>query len=398
MLKGKFIVVGVSAGIASYKSCYLVRLLIKAGAEVQVIMTENATEFISPLTFESLTKHKCLVDTFDRSFEYKIGHIAIADRADCFVIAPASADAIAKVANGFADSMLSTTFLACSCPKLIVPAMNDAMYKNPITQDNLQKCTKYGICVMPPENGSLACGRNGIGKMPEPDDIFERIDYLSETKKDFAGKKILVTAGCTKEALDPVRFISNHSTGKMGYAIAKGAAFRGASVTLVSGPTDLKVPPFVNFVPVISASDMAEAVKSLYKEQDIIIKAAAVADYTPAEVKSEKIKKADGTLLIELKRTEDILAFLGKNKGTNQFICGFSMETEHLIENSRAKLEKKNIDMIVANNIKEKGAGFAGDTNAVTFITKDKEEKLPLMTKAQVASCLLDRIRETLDF
>lgn len=391
LLKGKHVVLGVSGSIAAYKIASLASMLVKKQADVTVIMTPNATNFINPITFESLTGNKCLVDTFDRNFQFNVEHVALAKLADVFLVAPASADVIAKAACGIADDMLTTTLLACRCPKVFAPAMNTRMYENPIVQDNIKKLKEYGMEVIDPASGYLACGDTGAGKMPEPEVLFEAIVYAL-TAKDMTGKKLLVTAGPTREGLDPVRYISNHSTGKMGYAIARQAMLRGAQVTLVSGKTDLQPPAGVNFVPVVSAADMARAVKEAAAEQDIIIKAAAVADYRPAAVAQEKMKKKDGELSIALERTEDILAWLGAHRREGQFLCGFSMETEHLLENSRAKLEKKNIDMIVANNLRQAGAGFGTDTNVVTILTKDDAVELPLLSKEEVADRLLDCI------
>ena len=392
MLKGKTVVLGVTGGIAAYKIANLASMLVKQHANVRVIMTQNATNFITPTTFETLTGKKCLVDTFDRNFEFQVEHVSLAKQADIFMIAPATANVIAKVAHGLADDMLTTTFLACRSPKYIVPAMNTQMYENPITQDNLNLCRKYGMHVIEPASGYLACGDTGAGKMPEPETLFEYILQELACEKDLAGKKVLVTAGPTREAIDPVRYITNHSTGKMGYAIARAAARRGAEVTLVSGPVDLKAPLGVRLVPVISAKDMFDAVTSVSAEQDAIIKAAAVADYRPAVVGAEKTKKNDGNMNIELERTDDILAWLGAHRREGQVLCGFSMETQNMLENSRAKLAKKNVDMIVANSLRTAGAGFGTDTNLVTVITKDGAEELELMSKDQVAHELLNRI------
>ena len=392
MLKGKTVVLGVTGGIAAYKIANLASMLVKQHANVRVIMTQNATNFITPTTFETLTGKKCLVDTFDRNFEFQVEHVSLAKQADIFMIAPATANVIAKVAHGLADDMLTTTFLACRSPKYIVPAMNTQMYENPITQDNLNICRKYGMHVIEPASGYLACGDTGAGKMPEPETLFEYILQELACEKDLAGKKVLVTAGPTREAIDPVRYITNHSTGKMGYAIARAAARRGAEVILVSGPVDLKAPLGVRLVPVISAKDMFDAVTSVSAEQDAIIKAAAVADYRPAVVGAEKTKKSDGNMNIELERTDDILAWLGANRREGQVLCGFSMETQNMLENSRAKLAKKNVDMIVANSLRTAGAGFGTDTNLVTVITKDGAEELELMSKDQVAHELLNRI------
>lgn len=392
MLQGKTVVIGVTGGIAAYKIASLVSMLKKQHANVRVIMTENATNFITPVTFESLTGTKCLVDTFDRNFEFQVEHVSLAKQADIFMIAPATANVIAKVAHGLADDMLTTTFLACKKPKYIVPAMNTQMYENPITQDNLEICRKYGMHVIEPASGYLACGDTGAGKMPEPETLFEHILQEIAFPKDLAGKKILVTAGPTQEAIDPVRYITNHSTGKMGYAIARAGARRGAEVTLVSGPVNQTVPLGVTLVPVVSARDMFEAVTSRSGEQDAIIKSAAVADYRPAVVGTEKTKKSDGDMSIALERTDDILSWLGNHRREGQFLCGFSMETQNMLENSKAKLEKKHVDMIVANNLKTAGAGFGTDTNVVTLITKDGAEELEKMSKDQVAHVLLDRI------
>jgi len=392
MLLGKTVVLGVTGGIAAYKIAGLASMLKKQHAEVEVIMTENATNFITPTTFETLTGNKCLVDTFDRNFKFQVEHVALAQRADVFMIAPATANVIAKIAHGIADDMLTTTFLACKKPKLVVPAMNTAMYENPVTHDNLEICRKYGMKVIDPAKGYLACGDTGAGKMPEPTVLFEYIMQEIACEKDLAGKKILVTAGPTREAIDPVRYITNHSTGKMGYAIAGAAARRGAEVTLVSGPVNLAPPLGVTLVPVISAKDMFEAVTAVSGEQNVIIKAAAVADYRPAHMGTEKTKKKDGDMSIELKRTDDILGWLGAHRQPGQVLCGFSMETQNMLENSRVKLDKKNIDMIVANNLKVEGAGFGTDTNIVTVITRDGEEELAMMSKSEVAQQLLNRI------
>lgn len=391
LLKGKHIVLGVSGSIAAYKIASLASMLAKKQADVTVIMTPNATNFINPITFESLTGNKCLVDTFDRNFQFNVEHVALAKLADVFLVAPASADVIAKAACGIADDMLTTTLLACRCPKIFAPAMNTRMYENPIVQDNIKKLKDYGMEVVDPASGYLACGDVGAGKMPEPEILFEAIVHAL-APKDMKGKKLLVTAGPTQEKLDPVRYISNHSSGRMGYAIARQAMLRGADVTLVSGKTDLQPPVGVRFVPIVSAADMAQAVKEAASAQDIIIKAAAVADYRPANVSQEKVKKKDGELSIALERTEDILSWLGANRREGQFLCGFSMETEHLLENSRAKLEKKKIDMIVANNLRQEGAGFGTDTNVVTILTKEETVELPLLSKEEVADRLLDFI------
>ncbi len=391
MLEGKHIVLGVTGSIAAYKIASLTSMLVKQKADVTVIMTQNATNFINPITFETLTGNKCLVNTFDRNFQYSVEHVALAKQADVFLTAPASANVIAKAAHGLADDMLTTTLLACTCPKIFAPAMNTRMFHNPIVQDNLKLLEKYGMEVIRPDSGYLACGDTGEGKMPEPKVLYEYI-IKSLTKKDMLGKRVLVTAGPTQEKIDPVRYISNHSSGKMGYAIARAAAFRGAEVILVSGKTELEAPIGVHMVPIVSAADMAREVKAAALAQDIIIKAAAVADYRPTIAFKEKIKKQDEDLSIALERTEDILGFLGKHRREGQFLCGFSMETEHMLENSRTKLDKKNIDMIVANNLKEKGAGFGTDTNVVTILTREETIELPLMSKEEVADRLLDKI------
>ena len=391
MLAGKHIVLGVTGSIAAYKIASLASMLVKQKADVTVIMTQNATNFINPITFETLTGNKCLVDTFDRNFQYSVEHVSLAKQADVFLIAPASANVIAKAAHGLADDMLTTTLLACTCPKIVAPAMNTRMFQNEIVQDNMKILQKYGMEVIHPASGYLACGDTGEGKMPEPEVLLEYI-IKAVTPKDMAGKKVLVTAGPTQEKLDPVRYISNHSTGKMGYAIARAAMLRGAEVTLVSGKVAITPPMGVEVVPIVSAADMAKAVKERAEKQDIIIKAAAVADYRPVVVAEEKMKKKDGDMTIPLERTEDILAYLGSHRRPGQFLCGFSMETEHMLENSRAKLEKKNIDMIVANNLKQAGAGFGTDTNVVTLLTKTDTRELPLMKKEEVADELLSHI------
>ncbi len=392
MLSGKTVVLGVSGSIAAYKIAYLASSLKKLHADVQVIMTKNATEFITPVTFESLTGNKCLVDTFDRNFEFSVEHVALAKKADIIMLAPATANVIAKAAHGLADDMLTTTFLACRCPKYISPAMNTQMYENPVTQDNLKICASYGIHVIDPAVGYLACGDTGAGKMPEPARLLQYIIHEIGYPKDLAGKKILVTAGPTRESLDPVRYLTNHSTGKMGYAIARVAACRGAEVTLVTGPTEIEKPGFVKIMEAETAREMFQAVTSVSYDQDAIIKAAAVADYRPAEVSPEKMKKKDGELTLALERTDDILAYLGQHKREGQFLCGFSMETENLVENSRAKLVKKNLDMVAANSLKVEGAGFGTDTNVVTLITRDEEIRLDRMSKEQVADRILTKI------
>ena len=392
MLKGKTVLLCVTGSIAAYKTAYLASALKKLSADVHVLMTKNATNFITPITFETLTGNKCLVDTFDRNFEFSVEHVSLAKLAEVVMVAPASANVIAKLAHGLADDMLTTTVLACTCKKIMSPAMNTRMFENPITQDNLKICERYGMEVISPASGYLACGDVGAGKMPEPDVLLQYILKEIQYKKDLAGKKILVTAGPTREAIDPVRYITNHSTGKMGYAIAKVAAYRGAEVTLVTGPTEEKPPMFVRVVKVESAREMFEAVTSRSDEQDAIIKAAAVADYRPKFVNTEKTKKTDGDMAIELSRTDDILKWLGEHKKEGQFLCGFSMETQNMLENSRRKLEKKNLDMIAANNLKVAGAGFGTDTNVVTLITKEKETQLEKMPKEEVAVHLLDEI------
>ena len=392
MLEGKTVLLCVSGSIADYKIAYLASALKKLKANVHVLMTKNAVNFINPITFETLTGNKCLVDTFDRNFEFSVEHVSLAKQADVVLVAPASANVIAKLAHGLADDMLTTTVLACTCKKIISPAMNTRMFENPITQDNLAICRKYGMEVIDPADGYLACGDTGAGKMPEPEVLLQYILKEIQYEKDLKGKKILVTAGPTREALDPVRYITNHSTGKMGYAIAKTAAFRGADVTLVTGPVELAPPMFVQVVPVVSAKEMFDAVTSRSEGMDAVIKAAAVADYRPKFVNSEKTKKKDGDLSIELERTDDILKWLGDHKKPGQFLCGFSMETEHMLENSRAKLKKKNLDMIVANNLKVEGAGFGTDTNVVTLIREGQEEELPKLSKEEVAVRILDTI------
>ena len=394
MLKGKTVLLGVTGSIAAYKIASLASALKKLHADVHVLMTQNATNFINPITFESLTGNKCLVDTFDRNFQFQVEHVSIAKKADVVMIAPASANVIGKLAHGIADDMLTTTVMACKCKKYISPAMNTNMFENPIVQDNLKTLEHYGYEVIQPASGYLACGDTGAGKMPEPETLLADIEKEIAREKDLQGKKILVTAGPTQEAIDPVRYITNHSSGKMGYAIAKAAMLRGAEVTLVSGRTAIEAPLFVNVVPIVTAKDMFEAVTGISNEQDIIIKAAAVADYRPAVVSSEKVKKKEGQMSIELERTDDILKYLGENKREGQFLCGFSMETQNMISNSRAKLERKNLDMVAANNVKEAGAGFQGDTNVLTLITQKEETSLPLMSKEDAANKLLDKILE----
>lgn len=392
MLKGKTILLGVTGSIAAYKIAYLASALKKLHGDVHVLMTENATNFINPITFETLTGNKCLVDTFDRNFQFQVEHVSIAKQADVVMIAPASANVIGKLAHGIADDMLTTTVMACKCKKFISPAMNTNMFENPVVQDNLKILEHYGYEVISPATGYLACGDTGAGKMPEPETLLSYIVREAACEKDMAGKKVLVTAGPTQEAIDPVRYITNHSSGKMGYAIAKAAMLRGADVTLVSGRTAIEPPPFVKVVPVVSARDMYEAVTAVSHEQDIIIKAAAVADYRPSMVSDQKLKKKDDEMSISLERTDDILKYLGEHKRPGQFLCGFSMETQNMIENSRAKLAKKNLDMVAANNLKVEGAGFQGDTNVLTLITKDEEVSLPLMSKEDAAAKILDKI------
>ncbi len=391
MLQGKTVVLGVTGGIAAYKMPNVARMLKKMHCNVHVLMTQNATNFITATTFETLTGNKCLIDTFDRNFEFSVEHVAIAKQADLVLVAPATANVIGKIANGIADDMLTTTIMACTCKKMIAPAMNHNMYHNSIVQENIEKLKRHQYEIIEPVRGMLANGDTGDGKLPSEEELVNYVVRELAHEKDLAGKKILVTAGPTQEAIDPVRFITNHSTGKMGYAIAKMAMLRGAEVTLVSGKTAIEPPMFVNVVPVVSAKDMFEAVKENASEQDIIIKSAAVADYRPASVSDEKIKKTDGDAVIELERTDDILAYLGQNKGST-YLCGFSMETEHMLENSRGKLERKNLDMIVANNLKDKGAGFGTDTNLITVITRKQEKQLELMSKEAVANCILDEI------
>lgn len=392
MLKGKTVLLGVTGSIAAYKIAYLASALKKQHANVHVLMTENATHFITPITFETLTGNRCLVDTFDRNFEFQVEHVSIAKQADLVLIAPASANVIGKLAHGLADDMLTTTVMACKCKKIIAPAMNTNMFENPVVQDNLQILSRYGWEVISPASGYLACGDVGAGKMPEPETLYSYIERELACEKDMKGMKVLVTAGPTQEAIDPVRYITNHSSGKMGYAIAKMAMLRGADVTLVSGQTALEFPSFVKTISIVSAKDMYEAVTSVSSEQDVIIKAAAVADYRPATVSDQKVKKTEGDMSISLERTDDILKYLGEHKKEGQFLCGFSMETQNMIENSRAKLVKKNLDMIAANNVKEAGAGFQGDTNILTLITKDEEVSLPLMSKEDAAAKILDKI------
>ncbi|MDD6207174.1 MAG: bifunctional phosphopantothenoylcysteine decarboxylase/phosphopantothenate--cysteine ligase CoaBC [Clostridiales bacterium] len=392
MLKGKTILLGVTGSIAAYKIANLASMLVKQHAQVHVLMTKNAANFINPITFETLTSHKCLMDTFDRNFEFQVEHVSLAKQADLVLVAPASANVIGKLAHGIADDMLTTTVMACRCKKLIAPAMNTNMYENPVVQDNLKTLKHYGMEIISPACGYLACGDTGAGKLPSEEVLMDYIRRELAHEKDLAGKKVLVTAGATMEPIDPVRYISNHSTGKMGYAIARCAMERGAEVTLVSGKTALPPVPFVKMIPVTSAEEMFQAVTGVSSDQDIIIKTAAVADYTPATVSDEKIKKTDGDLSIPLVRTKDILAWLGEHKREGQFLCGFSMETQNLVENSRKKLANKHADMIVANNLKVEGAGFGTDTNVVTLITESRVQEMELMSKEQVAEVLLTEI------
>ena len=396
MLKGKTVLLGVTGSIAAYKIAYLASALKKLHAQVHVLMTENATNFINPITFESLTGNKCLVDTFDRNFQFQVEHVSIAKQADVVMIAPASANVIGKLAHGIADDMLTTTVMACKCKKYISPAMNTNMYENPILQDNLKILRHYDYEVIDPAVGYLACGDTGAGKMPEPEILLQYILKEIAREKDLKGKKVLVTAGPTQEAIDPVRYITNHSSGKMGYALARAAMLRGAEVTLVNGPCAIAPPPFVKMIPVVTARDMFEAVTSVSEEQDIIIKAAAVADYRPLYVADEKVKKQDGEISIELERTDDILKYLGEHRRPGQFLCGFSMETQNMIGNSRAKLEKKHLDMVAANNLKQAGAGFQGDTNILTLITQNEDVSLQLMSKEDAANAILDKILSVL--
>ena len=392
MLQGKTVLLGVTGSIAAYKIAYLASALKKLHAQVHVLMTKNATNFINPITFESLTGNKCLVDTFDRNFQFQVEHVSIAKQADVVMIAPASANVIGKLAHGIADDMLTTTIMACKCKKIISPAMNTNMYENPIVQDNLAILQHYGYEVIEPASGYLACGDTGAGKMPEPEMLLEYILREIAKEKDLSGRKVLVTAGPTQEAIDPVRYITNHSSGKMGYALAKAAMLRGAQVTLVSGPCAIEPPPFVKLVPIVTAKEMFDAVTSVSFEQDIIIKAAAVADYRPAKVFDDKVKKQEGQMSIELEKTDDILQYLGDNRVPGQFLCGFSMETQNMLGNSRAKLGKKHLDMVAANNLKVAGAGFQGDTNVLTLITQDEDVSLQLMRKEDAANIILDKI------
>ncbi len=394
MLKGKTVLLGVSGSIAAYKTVNLARLLKKEHAKVHVLMTKNAENFITATTFETLTGTKCLIDTFDRNFEFSVEHVALAKQADLVMVAPASANIIGKIANGIADDMLTTTVMACPCKKLIAPAMNTNMYHNPIVQDNITKLKSFGYEFVEPVVGMLANGDTGNGKMADEETLLSYIMKELACEKDLTGQKVLVTAGPTRESIDPVRYITNHSTGKMGYALAKAAMYRGASVTLVTGPTAIKKPDFVKVVEITTAAELCEAVCAVSEEQDIIIKAAAVADYRPASVSSEKVKKSGDQMSIALCRTEDTLKVLGEKKRKGQFLCGFSMETEHMVEHSREKLHKKNLDMIVANNLKMKGAGFGTDTNVITILTKDGERPLPIMSKEEAAHRILDEILE----
>ena len=392
MLKGKTVLLGVTGSIAAYKIAYLASALKKLHAQVHVLMTQNATNFINPITFETLTGNKCLVDTFDRNFQFSVEHVSIAKQADVVMIAPASANVIGKLAHGIADDMLTTTIMACKCKKIVSPAMNTNMYENPIVQDNLAILQHYGYEVIDPASGYLACGDTGAGKMPEPEMLLDYILREIAKEKDLLGRKVLVTAGPTQESIDPVRYITNHSSGKMGYALAKAAMLRGADVTLVSGPCAIEPPPFVKLVPVVTAKEMFDAVTSVSFEQDIIIKAAAVADYRPANVYEDKVKKQEEQMSIELEKTDDILGYLGEHRLPGQFLCGFSMETQNMIGNSRAKLGKKHLDMVAANNLKVAGAGFQGDTNVLTLITQDEDVSLQLMSKEDAANVILDKI------
>lgn len=392
MLTGKTVLLGVSSSIAAYKICNLARMLTKLGADVHVAMTPNAMNFVHPLTFETLTQHKCLIDTFDRNFEYSVEHVSIAKKADVAVIAPATANVIGKIANGIADDMLTTTVMACTCKKIIAPAMNHNMFHNPIVQDNLEKLKKFGYEIIEPVKGMLANRDIGDGKLPDEETLLEYIVREIAFDKDMAGRKVLVTAGATRESIDPVRFITNHSSGKMGYAIARAAMLRGADVTVVAAHTDVEPPMFVKVVPVQSAEDMFNAVTERSDDMDIIIKAAAVADYTPVTTADSKIKKSDGDMKIELKRTKDILKHLGQNRREGQFICGFSMETDNVIENSRKKLASKNVDMICANSLRTAGAGFGTDTNVITMITADGDEEMEIMSKFDAANVILSKI------
>ncbi len=392
MLKGKMVILGVTGSIAAYKMANVASMLKKLHCDVQVIMTRNATNFITPVTFETLTRNKCLIDTFDRNFQYNVEHVALAKRADLLMIAPASANVIGKLAHGIADDMLTTTALACRCPKIVAPAMNTSMYENPIVQDNRKTLQRYGFEIVEAENGHLACGDSGAGKLPEEKLLVAHILRAIARDKDLAGRKVLITAGATMEPIDPVRYITNHSTGKMGFALARACMLRGADVTVVKGHTEAEVPDFVEILPVGSAAEMFEAVKSRFSESDIVIMAAAVADYRPSQFSEEKVKKSEEAMAIPLSRTQDILQYLGEHKREDQFLCGFSMETQHMLENSRKKMEKKNLDMIVANNLKTKGAGFGTDTNVITILTREKEQAFDIMSKDAAADCILDEI------
>ena len=397
MLKGKTAVLGVTGSIAAYKIANLARMLTKLHCDVQVLMTQNAAQFINPVTFETLTQHKCLIDTFDRNFEYSVEHVALAKKADVVMIAPASANVIGKIAGGIADDMLTTTVMACPCKKIIAPAMNHNMFHNPIVQENIEKLRRFGYEIVEPVKGMLANRDIGDGKLPDEQTLLEYIIKEIAFEKDMTGKKVLVTAGATRESIDPVRFITNHSSGKMGCAVAKAAMLRGADVTLVAAHMEIEPPMFVNVLPVVSAEDMFKAVTANSAEYDIIIKAAAVADYTPAVTAEGKIKKSDNDMKIELKRTKDILKYLGGNKREGQLICGFSMETDNVLENSRKKLASKNCDMICANSLRKEGAGFGTDTNIITVITKDSCEELDIMSKENAAHIILDKVKAILD-
>jgi len=394
MLKGKTVLLGVSSSIAAYKICNLARMLTKLGAEVHVAMTPNTQNFVHPLTFETLTQHKCLIDTFDRNFEYSVEHVSIAKKADIVLVAPATANVIGKLAGGIADDMLTTTVMACKCKRLVAPAMNHNMFHDPIVQDNIEKLKRFGYQIIEPVNGMLANRDIGDGKLPDEETLLEHIVREIAFEKDLAGKRVLVTAGATRERIDPVRFITNHSSGKMGFAVAKAAMLRGAEVTVVAAHTDVEPPMFANVVKVESAQDMFEAVKERLDSVDFVVKAAAVADYTPVTVADNKIKKADGDMSIQLKRTTDILGYIGQNRRPDQVICGFSMETENMLENSRKKLTKKNCDMICANSLRKAGAGFGTDTNVITMITPDSDEELELMSKFDAANVILSKMKE----
>ncbi len=394
MLTGKTVVLGVTGSIAAYKIANLASMLVKLHADVHVIMTQNATNFINPITFETLTSNKCLVDTFDRNFQFNVEHVALAKRADIFMVAPASANVIGKIANGIADDMLTTTIMACKAPKYIAPAMNTNMFENAIVQDNMEKLKRFGYGIIVPATGYLACGDTGAGKLPSEEVLLSYILKELHYEKDMQGKKVLVTAGPTMEAMDPVRFISNHSTGKMGYAIARCAMERGAEVTLITGQTSIEKPPFVKVIPVVSAADMFEAVKEHYADMDYIVKAAAVADYTPEHVAPDKMKKSDADMSVSLVRTVDILKYIGEHRKPGQVICGFAMETKDLLENATKKLTSKNVDMIAANNLKVAGAGFGTDTNVITLIRKDETKELPILSKEEAAKVILDEMME----